>query len=316
MASRERDEDAAARWAVRLDAGPLAASDQTEFDEWLADDERRQGALLRAQATLAYLDRGRALADAAPGRERAHQWGGRAYARAGAIAAGIVLVLTAVSIGRSGPVEIATAVGEIRRVPLADGSVASVNTDSDVEVRINGNRRDITLRSGEAWFQVAHDKERPFVVSAGDVRVRAVGTAFSVRRNDRDVEVLVTEGVVDVWSVETGTPPLRVTAGNRGVMPTVRDATPTVRASGALERSLAWRTGELALDGETLDYAAGELNRYNRRKIIIESAALGREPLVGYFRVDQPEGFARAIGATMGANVRIQGDTIRLSDAR
>lgn len=315
MASSETDDDAAARWAVRLDAGTLGATDQAALDRWLAGNERRHGTLLRAEAALAYLDRGRAMSAAyvETRRERSPLIrASRILAGASALAAALILAIVILPVSETGQVEIATAVGEIRRVPLSDGSVASVNTNSDVEVQMKPDRRNIRLRSGEAWFQVAHDKMRPFVVEAGEVRIMAVGTAFSVRRRLGGADVLVTEGVVEAWSEARGTR-IRIAAGNRGFVPERAGGSEVALAPGGLDRALAWRTGELALDGESLAYAAAELNRYNSRKIVIDDAALAREPLVGYFRVDQPEAFGRAVGSTIGARVRIEGRTIHLS---
>jgi transmembrane sensor len=227
----------------------------------------------------------------------------------GLAAAGILGILMT----RPRAIEIKTAIGEVRRVPLADGSVASVNTSSKLAVTMLGERRRVALEDGEAWFEVAADKARPFLVEAGDVRVQAVGTAFSVRRHAHGADVLVTQGVVEAWVAGHDHERTRIAAGSKSF---VADATPlieVVQASADIERALAWRTGELALNGESLDYAVAELNRYNRRKIVIDDPRLGREPLVGYFRTDQPENFGRAVANMVGAKVAVDGSTIRLS---
>src|SRR3546814_6499165 len=81
-----------------------------------------------------------------------------------------------------------TAIGEIRRVPLSDGSLAAVNTQTTLDVTMKPELRQVALKDGEAWFQVAKDRSRPFVVEVGDVRVRAVGTAFAVKRTESSEE--------------------------------------------------------------------------------------------------------------------------------
>src|SRR6202034_3836256 len=92
-----------------------------------------------------------------------------------------------------------TAAGQHRDVTLADGSIVSLNTNTIVETDLSRKLRQIYLRKGEAHFQVAHDRSRPFLVHAGDAVVRAVGTEFEVRlREDKHVEVLVNEGRVEV----------------------------------------------------------------------------------------------------------------------
>jgi transmembrane sensor len=314
VSSSARDDEDAARWAIRLDGGPLSDAEQSTLDAWLAAGERRRGALLRAEAALAYLDRGRALAEPAEaGTLYRPTFGRRAFLVGGSFgglaAAGFVGFL----LTRPRTLEIETAIGEVRRVPLADGSVASVNTNSKVAVAMAGERREVTLEEGEAWFQVAHDKARPFVVEAGDVRVEAVGTAFSVRKREGGADVLVTEGAVEAWVVGREGARTRIAAGSKGFVANTASAVEVVAASGDIDRALGWRTGELALNGESLDYAVSELNRYNTRKIVIDDRKLGREPLVGYFRTDQPESFGRAVATMFGAKVVVEGDTIRLS---
>jgi transmembrane sensor len=309
-----RDEDAAVRWAIRLDGGPLDAKAQRELDAWLDADARREGALLRAEGALAYLDRGRAMSDVeqAP-TEAPHGMGRRLFLAGGALSGLAAAGITGFILLRPRSVEIATAVGEVRRVPLTDGSVASVNTNSHIAVAMLDKRREVRLQDGEAWFQVAPDKARPFIVEAGDVRVQAVGTAFSVRRREGGADVLVTEGVVETWVVGHEDRRTRIAAGSKSFVATIEPRIEVVAASEDIDRALAWRTGELALSGESLDYAVSELNRYNNRKLVVEGRRLGREPLVGYFRTDQPENFGRTVAGMVGAKVVVEGDTIRLS---
>lgn len=314
--ARDEVDDAATRWAIRLDGEPLSDEELHALDIWLAADPRRRGSLLRAEAALAYLDRGRALAEPTPDRiegYRAPTFGRRALLVGGSLGGLASAGFLGLVLMRPRPVEIQTAIGEMRRVPLPDGSVASVNTNSRVAVAMRTQRREVKLEEGEAWFQVAHDTARPFVVEAGEVRVQAVGTAFSVRKREGGADVLVTEGSVEAWIAGHEQDRTRIAAGSKSF---VADATPgieVIEASGELDRALAWRTGELALNGESLAYAASELNRYNSRKLVIDDATLAREPLVGYFRTDQPENFGRAVAAMVGAKFKVEGDTIRLS---
>lgn len=316
MTNSARDEDEAARWAIRLDGEPLSEVEQGTLNAWLEADERRRGSLLRAEGALAYLDRGRALAE--PPVEADDTYHSSLINRRRFIALGSIGGLATASLlgfvlTRSGAIEIQTAIGEVRRVPLSDGSVASVNTNSKIAVEMQGQRRQVKLEDGEAWFQVAHDKARPFIVEAGEVRVQAVGTAFSVRRREGGADVLVTEGVVETWIVGHENRRTRIAAGSKSFIADAAPAIEVVEAPGDIDRALAWRTGELALNGESLAYAASELNRYNRRKLVIDDPKLAREPLVGYFRTDQPENFGRAVAAMVGARIEVEGDTIRLS---
>ncbi len=310
------DDDGAAHWAIRRDAGPLSPDEQQEFDAWLAADERREGALLRAEAALVYIVRDPALIDAESGpaapEEEAQapaRFGRRHFLAGGAaaVAAGVAGVLLMPS-GQ----EYSTTVGEVRRLPLADGSVATVNTASRIAVALEPERRHITLEEGEAWFQVAHDAHRPFVVDIGSVRVRAVGTAFSVRRNPEGVDVLVTEGVVETWTEGHEATRTRIARGERSFVATGARAVVAVKAADEIERALAWRDGGLAFNGEPLSYAVAELNRYNHRKLVVEDPVLARMPIVGYFRTNEPGDFARAVAPLVGASVETRSGDMHL----
>jgi len=306
MTERESAADieaAAARWVVRADRGDL---DPTELEAWLAADARRQGAFVRAQAAWGLLDRGRVLAVEEDAPRRGVGRRGLLAGLGAAAAACVAVVVTP----RLLSARYGTTVGEIRRVPLADGSLAAINTDTALEVAMKPRKREVRLDRGEAWFQVAKDAERPFVVESGPVRVRAVGTAFSVRRRDGGCEVLVTEGVVEVWSEGAGEVPRRVTAGERVFASDSAGAARPVPASLEITRELAWREGQIVLDGEAFGAAAQEFNRYNARKIVIADPALAEQKLVGWFRTNEPESFARAAAASFGARVTVRGDAI------
>lgn len=295
----ETDNDAAVRWAVRRDAGPLSATEQAELDAWLAEKDSREGALLRAEATLAYLDRGRALGpltENAP----APRVSRRMIMTSGLAAAAAV---GGVAILSNNAERIRTKVGEVRRLPLADGSVATVNTDSRLAVLVEPDKRLVQLDAGEAWFQVAHDTTRPFIVEAGDVRVRAVGTAFSVRKHDKGADVLVTEGAVETWVVGREQDRARIAAGAKTVVETKKTQIAVVQAPDDVDRALAWRNGELALNGETLGYAVAEINRYNKIQLSVDDPKLAAAPLVGYFRTNEPENFGCAVASMLGARV-------------
>ncbi|MDB5461439.1 MAG: anti-FecI sigma factor, FecR, partial [Caulobacteraceae bacterium] len=201
--------------------------------------------------------------------------------------------------------------GEISRVPLPDGSVMDINTSSVLNVVMQAQGRDVTLHRGEAWFEVAKDPARPFLVRTGDARFRAVGTAFSVRRMSEGAELLVTEGRVEAWLSAAAGRRVMIDAGSKLVL----DARQPLRAAAAaqeIERSLAWRNGQISLDGETLAEAAAEFNRYNRRQLVIEDPALAGRRFVGLFRTDDPQSFAVAVSATSGAHLVEDADAIRL----
>jgi transmembrane sensor len=290
---------------TRCDRAPDNAELCAERDAWLNADPRHQGAYLRAEAAFAHLDRLRALPkedDKAkePILSRRHLLIASGATAMAASAAGIALWLPTRNL-------IATPVGEIRRVPLNDGSVATVNTNSELAVNLKADLRQLTLDKGEVWFDVAKDGRRPFVVAAGKVRVRAVGTAFSVRRRDDGADVLVTEGTVETWTVGDANKKAFVKAGAQVFVSDVAGPSNIIMASAQIDRTLAWRQGEIALDGLTLGAAAAEFNRYNTRQLTIDPS-LADKKLVGWFHTNEPETFAKAAAATLGANLT-QSDT-------
>jgi transmembrane sensor len=295
----------AARWVVRVDHDPGV---RAELEAWLAGDRRRVGAYARAEAGWKHLDRASVLAvealETKPRLRRRGVIGGLGALAAGLTAAVVAPRLLATRYG--------TTLGEIRRVPMADGSVAAINTSSELEVSMQPRLRAVKLERGEAWFAVAKDPSRPFVVESGPVRVRAVGTAFSVRKREGGSDVLVTEGVVEVWTQDGRTPPRRVAAGERVFADNDAGVLTPPQADADLTRQLAWRDGQIVLDGQTLAEAAAEFNRYNDRKIQVADPRLADERFVGWFRTNDPEGFAEAAAMTFNGEVSQSGDAIVL----
>jgi len=193
----------------------------------------------------------------------------------------------------------ATHVGELQHVTLEDGSSISLNTDSEVRVRYSSRYRHVDLTRGEALFKVAKNKEKPFDVEAGSTTVRAVGTAFSVRlhevgTNER-VDVVVSEGRIAI------NPPSKETyaAGSVAIVRNGRvDA--TVVAGEDITSKLSWTTGRLMFQGEKLSDVIQEFNRYNQRKLQITDPDIADLTIGGTFQATDPDGFARALGATFG----------------
>src|SRR3546814_8088246 len=147
---------------------------RAELKAWLAGDDRRRGAYFRAKAAWTMLDRASVLgAGQAPSYEVAAAGGTRFPRRrllwggGGAIAAALVLGITGLDFLAMPDQQIQTAIGEIRRVPLSDGSLAAVNTQTTLDVTMKPDARHVALQDGEARFQVAKDHARPLVVGLG-----------------------------------------------------------------------------------------------------------------------------------------------------
>jgi transmembrane sensor len=233
---------AASEWVVRIDRG-LTPAETASLDQWLGDDTRRTGALARAQATWMHADRAQVYRTASELRDSRPDGTWRAamtWASAAAVLLGLATAFSAWQ-GYS-RTHLATKLGEIRRVPLADGSYITLDTQSRVSVRYESATRLVRLESGEALFEVAKDPGRPFVVQAGIARVRAIGTAFIVRRrSDTDVEVTVTQGTADVWrEASSPEPAVRLGAHKRTVTTSNEIAQPQELTDAQLARAVAW----------------------------------------------------------------------------
>jgi transmembrane sensor len=317
-------DEAAAVWTARLDRG-LTESERTELDEWLGCDPRRMGALARAKAIWLHAERARSLGpvatEAPPPEPIWHRIDRRAVFIGGALAASIVAGVS-IPAYLHRPKRLETAMGEIRRVPLGDGSVVTLDTHSVVETSFNERKRAIQLVSGVAYFEVAHDPARPFVVEARDVSVRAVGTAFSVRNIEGSpVSVVVSEGKVALARVATpGIHEVELAANMQAVVPEIVALAPANIARPLspddLGRALSWRDGMLAFEGDTLADAARRFRRYGGPKVEIDSASLARQPISGLFAASDPRGFARAIAVSLDATVADDGDTVHLRPGR
>lgn len=281
---------AASAWLVRLRDENACAADHEAFAAWLAADPRHREAFDLVQtSTLEVASLGRDL--------RAHL-GARPKPRAApmamlAIAALACLMLSlAVRAPRSQAFE--TAIGEQRRIVLADGSTAELNTDTRLRVRYEEDVRRLELLRGEALFDVAHDPTRPFIVEADGQSVRALGTSFSVRVADQGVSVLVIEGVVsvaDAHTAEVNAPSPsapRVRAGERldGI-----GAEIVAVAQTEIERDLSWRSGMLQFDGEPLSQAAREIARYTGARFAFEDEAARQIPVWAYVRANDLDAF-------------------------
>ncbi len=312
QSSAEIDATAAA-WAARADRGPLSPEDQARLEAWAAVDPRRAGAYARALAVSAHLDRAQGLGkDFAPKlHPAARALDRRRLILSGGLlaAASVVGVIGFVAMDRGA--RLTTRKGDIRRASLADGSAATLNTDTRLRTAFDDGSRRITLLQGEALFDVAKDADRPFVVTAGEVRVRAVGTSFTVRRlDDGAVAVVVREGVVEV--TRGNEPPVRLAAAQAIEVAAGVPLAPTAIGGQAVERAMAWRQGMIDLDGLTLGEAAGQFARYSDRRIVIDDPAVAGLKVAGLFSASDPEGFARAAALSLGLTAEPRADGVRL----
>ncbi len=309
-------DDQAARWVAREDRGALAPAELAERDRWLEADRRHFGAYARAHAVYARTGRARALgsADRVPPAARAARSRPRLQWAFGLAASLCLLALGVHEHSDAGDYHL-TRKGEILRVPLADGSAVTLDSGAAVRVHYTDKRREITLLRGEALFDVAKNRARPFVVVARDTAVTAVGTSFSVSLNEqrtRGVEVLVREGIVDVANASGAIAPTRLQANHRALA----NRTHGIRIESVehddLDHQLAWREGMLSFNGDTLSVAAAQFLRYSDVRIMIDDPLVGSRRIVGLYSANDPIGFARSVALSLGLAVEQQGNDVWL----
>jgi transmembrane sensor len=321
LSPREIDQ-IAAKWVARRCVG-LTGEEQSALQAWLAEDLRNVGAYAKAEAVLAELDRASVAGAEALRLQQlpaANAVWKRRTVLAGAAAAGLVVVGGTASLTRwptvvaascasllthlLGQESYSTSIGETKEVVLSDGSLVTLNTNSQILVDYSKARRQIQLVQGEALFDVAKHKKRPFIVAAGDTQVRAVGTSFTVRLlPQQPVQVLVREGVVEIKRPQVPqAPSVRLMANTMAVAPPEAPISTEQVAAPQITRNLAWREGRIAFDNETLANAAREFARYSDVQIHVPPD-LENQTITGLFVSTDPVGFARA--AAISLNLRV-----------
>jgi transmembrane sensor len=233
--------------------------------------------------------------------------------------------------------EYITGTGERRSIPLADGSAVIMNTQSLLRVRFSSRGRDVELVAGEALFSVARDPSRPFRVHARHTIVEAIGTEFSVYVGDSSTRVAVTQGRVKVFAspsqstimlnpyglawVDTTSSGLdapasavAIGAGHEALISRNGNTFPNFEVSSrsiptdALQRRIAWVSGQLAFSGERLTDVVEEFNRYNWRKLRIGDPGIANVQVGGWFRSNDVDELVSVLTRLFGIRAVISVD--------
>ena len=370
MESHSQIEERAAAWLAKRDCGEWSPADDSELAGWLAASTANKVAFIRLDGAWNDARRLKALGGGGevgvvppPG-----QWHRSPLSReaesAGlvgrtqrprrllsrAIAASVVVAAAAGFVwflaSRAPTYE--TLVGGTESVPMQDGSKVTLNTDTSVRVDVTDKVRQVRLEHGEAFFEVARDPSRPFIVTAGKKRVIAVGTQFSVRRVGNDVRVFVTEGKVrieDDASSVLALPRVKTEVSGEGPsMPpgeapgtksaTGRQSGQVMVAAGGIARTaddailvqenalpevedyLSWRSGYLIFHDTALVEAIAEFNRYNERKMVIVDPEVAAIRINGKFRSTHFEAFVRLLEDGFPIRAQSSQGRILLEDRR
>ena len=317
----------AARWTIRRDRG-LSAAESIEYELWLAADERHAAAMKRSAGAWSQLDR--IPADVAQpalhsASRRRSFW--RRTVAFGSLAAAAALLFGTLAWRHRAPPpvahpQVATAsAASPRTLTLSDDSIVQLNAGGEIAERFTPAERRVLLVRGEAHFSVAKNPVRPFIVQAGNLQVRAVGTAFDVNLQPAGVDVIVTEGRVRLGA---GTNPAGIdslgapalTAGQRAVLHNavtsgadLAHALVISRIDAAeLARTLSWREPLLRLGGATLAELAVEFERATGRRLVLADPSLAELRFGGRFRADDIDGFTHLLATTLDLDVEHAAD--------
>ncbi len=301
-------EAASAAWLAKRDRG-FAPAEQDEFLEWLRADPRHRACFAQQESAWQELD---GLMQWRPG--HSVRPNPDLLARPAArvrwhLPVSLLAAAAALAVGwftlqnRPAPAEPvralhasqATAIRDYDQRVLEDGSVIDLNRGGAVEVRYTATERRIWLTQGEAHFTVAKNPARPFIVRAGKVDVRAVGTAFNIRLDPAAVEVLVTEGRVQVDAPASGAELPVLAAGQRAVLANQGGAQVDTVSADEMSRLMAWQPRQLEFDSARLADVVAAFNRHNHVQLEIGDASLADLAIGASFRSNNVEGFVRLL---------------------
>ena len=323
-------ESAAAEWLVRHDRG-LTPAQQDEFLSWLTASAAHRASFERHRRLWGDFN---ALAQWRPEHgtvpnpdllarhRRPSPWRWAAPALLAAAAVALLLVWSSANRAPN-HATLAFEATTYRQETLSDGSVLDLNRGAHVVVQFTAAERRVLLVQGEAQFAVAKNPARPFVVRAGGVEVRAVGTAFNVKLAGPNLEVLVTEGTVHVsqqtvvvtptsmaagaaaGSAPSAAPVVlaALTAGQRTVISVATVIAPPVVVPASvpeIARLLDWQPRLLDFESTPLAEVVENFNRRNSLRLVLGDDGLRALPIVATIRSDNVEGFVRLLEGTMG----------------
>ncbi|HEX5775587.1 MAG TPA: FecR domain-containing protein [Caulobacteraceae bacterium] len=327
MSAAPNIEMAAADWFALKRSGEMTAQQLVDFQEWLeaspehqlaweeAEQSWAMAGLLRDDPELLLL-RGQARKTYPPFR-RPLVAAGAAAAMAAAVFAGVVAAPTVTGQGtpllRGEQQTFRTGVGQRTTVTLADGSVVTLDTDTILRTSDRGRERRMYLDRGRAYFKVARDPTRPFVVAAAGRTVTALGTAFDVRVGPGQFEVTLVEGKVRVEQPRALLKPSQAADLKAGYQIEATSAREWVVKPADVVRDTGWVQGRLSFVDQPLAEVAAEMNRYSERKIVLADAGIGREPVVAVFRPGDMEAFVKMVRSYKLARVTETEDTIELT---
>jgi transmembrane sensor len=292
---REDGPDAeAADWVVRLQDPAAGEADWLAFDAWLEAAPGHAIAYDRALALWQEIDRHAGALKTRLGAPPArHRW---PLAAGAALAAALALGWVLQSSAPRGPaVEIyQTATGERKTATLADGSHIELAAATHLSVSLSGAERQVTLDEGEAIFDVAPDAQHPFIIAAGDRKIRVVGTEFDVRRRDGELSVTVRRGVVEVSPLDPAQgQTVRLTVGDR--IDHRIGSSATTASTVSADDVFAWRSGRLIYRDRPISDVIADLNAQYHHPLSIADRKTAELRFSGVLMLDDEDSVVRRL---------------------
>lgn len=316
----EQLEERAARYLLRQEQDDWSPDDQRELDGWLQESMRNKAIYWRLRHGWAEADRVSALNLPPQSLRSGPPLISAIWLKAAAVIAALLIPLALASMtlvewnAKPEYTRYVTQVGQRKMIAFPDGTQVDLNTDSAIRVELMEEKRVVHLDRGEAFFDVAHDRTRPFYVFAGDRLVKVLGTKFAIRKEGQRTIAAVVEGRVQFGRVVDGE--IRDTLVLKRGDSAISQGSQTLAVydkMDAVTNYLGWMRGLLIFDRMSLSDAAQQFNRYNRRKLVIDDESLGKIKIGGAFRPENVETFARLMADAYGLKVEETDSEIRIS---
>ncbi|MEO7467367.1 MAG: FecR domain-containing protein [Sphingobium limneticum] len=322
MTRAQRATDRAAQFIIEQGDGAWNDARQAALDAWLSESDGNKAAYWRLKHSWREADRIGALGPVEAVTGQDNQYRGVRWWLPTAVAATIAVLLGTEFARRqdyssppqSQAVAYVTPIGGRRDVGFSDGTRIQLNTASRLRASVTPRHREVWLEQGEAFFEVAHREDSPFIVHAGDRKVTVLGTKFSVRREGAKVTVTVLQGRVRVDEVGRD-PSVRSTVIVAGDIALAQGAATLVmpRSQAVVENALAWRSGMLEYDQTQLSDVIADFNRYNVKQIVVTDPKAARIRIGGMFPSSDVDAFVRLLHDAYGLKVEESEKGIRIS---
>lgn len=188
---------------------------------------------------------------------------------------------------------------------LPDGSMISLNTQSTLEYSKKFNKLNRTVElKGEAYFKVAHNPEKPFVIETGKLKIEVVGTEFNVnaKNPEGNVEVVVTSGVVRVYTLADKSDSVMLYAGDGAVFNNKQEKIQKKQNNDI--NYLAWKTKKLVFENTELQDIVRTLNKTYNANVVIKSEAIKKCKLSNNFDDQSLESVLKVLKATLDLKIK------------